>query len=58
MNRGRAGLSGVTARIREEAERRQKELAEGGGNRSSRDVSASTAAETGSRGPNWPFGSS
>lgn len=57
MNRGRAGLNGVTVRIREEAERRQRELAEVGGNRLSRDASAGTAAETGSRGPNWPFGS-
>ncbi|KAI1418253.1 hypothetical protein F5Y13DRAFT_37871 [Hypoxylon sp. FL1857] len=58
INRGRAGLSGVTARIREEAERRQRELADVGGNRSSKDVSATTAAETRGRGPNWPFGSS
>ncbi|OTA83619.1 hypothetical protein M434DRAFT_16660 [Hypoxylon sp. CO27-5] len=59
MNRGRAGLSGVTARIREEAERRQRELGEVGGNRSSRDVSSSSrAAEMEVRGSNWPFGSS
>ncbi|KAI1136681.1 hypothetical protein F5Y05DRAFT_390561 [Hypoxylon sp. FL0543] len=57
INRGRPGLSSVTARIREGAERRQSERAEIGGNRSGKDGTASTAAETGVRGPNWPFGS-
>ncbi|KAI1456129.1 hypothetical protein F4805DRAFT_245532 [Annulohypoxylon moriforme] len=60
MNRGRSGLSGVTARLREEAERRKRELDEVGGDRSSvrmsKDVSESEKRET--RGPNWPFGSS
>ncbi|KAI0837306.1 hypothetical protein F5Y06DRAFT_86395 [Hypoxylon sp. FL0890] len=56
INRGRAGLSGVTARIREEAERRQREMAEGGGNRLSRDLSTSTITGPGNRGSNWPFG--
>ncbi|KAI0096568.1 hypothetical protein F4814DRAFT_435143 [Daldinia grandis] len=54
INRNRTGLSGVTARLREEAERRQRESTEVGGTsdaaRSSRDGSAET------RGPNWPFG--
>ncbi|KAI2471773.1 hypothetical protein F4781DRAFT_385804 [Annulohypoxylon bovei var. microspora] len=60
INRGRSGLSGVAARLREEAERRRKELDEVGGNRNSvrasKDVSA--PAETEARGPNWPFGNS
>ena len=50
MNRG-VGLGGVAARIREEAERRRREMAEVGAARASRDVSAENQA------PNWPFGS-
>ncbi|KAI1093425.1 hypothetical protein F5B19DRAFT_134274 [Rostrohypoxylon terebratum] len=61
MNRSRSGLSGVTARLREEAERRQRELDEVGGDRSSvrmsKDVSE-PSEKRGTRGPNWPFGSS
>lgn len=61
MNRGRSGLSGVTARLREEAERRKRELDEVGVDRSSVRMSkgvseSSDKRET--RGPNWPFGSS
>ncbi|KAI0885305.1 uncharacterized protein GGS22DRAFT_163401 [Annulohypoxylon maeteangense] len=59
MNRGRSGLSGVTARLRDEAERRKRELDEVDGGRSSvrmsKDVSEPEKRET--RGPNWPFGS-
>ncbi|KAI0853750.1 hypothetical protein F5Y00DRAFT_59382 [Daldinia vernicosa] len=47
MNRNRTGLNGVTARLREEAERRQRESAEVGG--------ANDAVRS-SRGANWPFG--
>ncbi|XDG03392.1 hypothetical protein ABKA04_003007 [Annulohypoxylon sp. FPYF3050] len=61
MNRGRSGLSGVTARLREEAERRKRELGEVGGDRNSvrmsKDASESSEKRE-TRGPNWPFGSS
>ncbi|KAI0385345.1 hypothetical protein F5Y04DRAFT_183843 [Hypomontagnella monticulosa] len=51
MNRG-VGLGGVAARIREEAERRRREMAEVGAARASRDVSSAE-----NQAPNWPFGS-
>ncbi|KAI1388874.1 uncharacterized protein F4822DRAFT_429491 [Hypoxylon trugodes] len=54
MNRSRAGLSGVTARLREEAERRRRETLEMGGGRRSSKSEAYAAAET--KEPNWPFG--
>ncbi|KAI1105072.1 hypothetical protein F4804DRAFT_158473 [Jackrogersella minutella] len=54
LNRGRSGLSGVAVRLREEAERRQRELGEDGGG----DAGTSRDGETGNRGPNWPFGNS
>lgn len=47
MNKSRTSLNGVTARLREETERRLRESAEIGG--------ASDAVRS-SRGPNWPFG--
>ncbi|KAI8965033.1 hypothetical protein F5Y11DRAFT_49564 [Daldinia sp. FL1419] len=51
MSRNRRAPNGVAARLREEAERGQRESAEVGG--------TSDAARSGrveSRGPNWPFG--
>ncbi|KAI1210312.1 uncharacterized protein F4807DRAFT_60104 [Annulohypoxylon truncatum] len=60
INRGRSGLNGVTARLREEAERRKRELDEVDSDRNStrmsKDVSEPEKRET--RGPNWPFGNS
>ncbi|KAI1471068.1 uncharacterized protein F4812DRAFT_165071 [Daldinia caldariorum] len=57
LNRNRAGINSVTARLREEAERRQRELAEagGGGNGNAARTSRDGPAEA--RSPNWPFGS-
>ncbi|KAI1802574.1 hypothetical protein F4811DRAFT_528604 [Daldinia bambusicola] len=53
LNRSRTGINGVTARLREEAERQQRELLEAGGNgnaaRSSRDGTAEAQS------PSWPF---
>ncbi|KAL7624006.1 hypothetical protein AAE478_005563 [Parahypoxylon ruwenzoriense] len=53
MNRNRAGLNGITARLREEAERRRREAAEFGisGAGQPSDI------ETTTKGQNWPFGS-
>ncbi|KAI1376092.1 hypothetical protein F4677DRAFT_420252 [Hypoxylon crocopeplum] len=60
MNRGRAGLSGVAARLRDEAERRRRELGEVGEDpaRMSRDGVDESGTGAAARGPNWPFGNS
>ncbi|OTB13489.1 hypothetical protein K445DRAFT_24661 [Daldinia sp. EC12] len=55
VNRNRTGLSSVTTRLREEAERRQRESAEVGGN--SNTARSSRGGPAGARSPNWPFGS-
>lgn len=53
LNRNRIGLDGITARAREEAERRRRGLDEGSGDDATRVVENRDGPA-----PNWPFGNS